>query len=362
MVFTLESKLDVQTDEAASTVTISVDWASPRIAYDLVTLVQKNFLEARYDRDVAVINESIAVLEEHAKSELARVDAQLAEYQRLLAERAASARPTFALAAPAPRVIAGAPRYTAPSTASLAIPDPDVTKSLEQTRYRIKALEETQQRTVDALKGQLLQAQLTLTPMHPTVIALQQHINALSQPSQELLDLRNQERALMAEIAPPRSLPVANVPPSPAAPLSVQSVQAGATAEVGDAGLPASAAALPTPNLEHDGPLQLAQSTLGSAIRAYEDAMGRIDQAKVELEITRAAYKHRYTVITPAEIPGKPKPSKAQAVGLGSVIGGALLGLLLATALDLLKGRVLEPWQVRRRLKLEVLGELDMPS
>ena len=66
MVFTLDKSLDVVTDDA--TVTITVEWQDPRIAYELVTLVQKNFLEARYDSDVAVINDSITVLEEHAKS------------------------------------------------------------------------------------------------------------------------------------------------------------------------------------------------------------------------------------------------------------------------------------------------------
>jgi uncharacterized protein involved in exopolysaccharide biosynthesis len=108
--------------------------------------------------------------------------------------------------------------------------------------------------------------------------------------------------------------------------------------------------------------LQLADSELTSAIRAYEDAMARIDAAKVELDITRTAYKHKYTVVTPAELPKKPKKATAQIVGIGSVFGAALLAILLAAALDIVGGLIFEPWQVRRRLKLDVLGEFDNPS
>ena len=42
-----------------------------------------------------------------------------------------------------------------------------------------------------------------------------------------------------------------------------------------------------------------------------------------------------------------------------SVIGAALLALLMAAGADLGSGRILEEWQVRRQLKLEVLGEFD---
>ena len=91
LVLSLEGRLTVEVEKDDATVDITVDWANPQIAYDLVTRVQKNFLELRYDSDVAAINDSVAVLEEHAKSELAVVDADLAEYQKILADRAASA-------------------------------------------------------------------------------------------------------------------------------------------------------------------------------------------------------------------------------------------------------------------------------
>jgi hypothetical protein len=116
------------------------------------------------------------------------------------------------------------------------------------------------------------------------------------------------------------------------------------------------------PSLDRDGPLQLAQTKLGSAIRAYEDVMNRIDAARVELDITRAAYKYKYTVVTPAELPKGPKKATARIVGMSSIIGAIVLALLLCAGLDLLKGSIIESWQIRRRLKLEIIGELDRPA
>jgi uncharacterized protein involved in exopolysaccharide biosynthesis len=355
MVFTLDKRLDVVTDDATATVTITVEWQDPRGAYDLVTLVQKNFLEARYDSDVAVINDSITVLEEHAKSALGHVDGELSDYQKVVAERVLKATVPPAPATPERLIVTGAPRNATTAAAPTPQPpDPELTKALEEKRAQIRALEEARQRTLETLRQQLVQAQLTLTPMHPTVIALQQKVETTSQPSPELTQLRGEERALMAEIAPPK------VPALQSA--SATSANAPPTVRMGLA--PGNTPPPPPPRSlqDRDGQLQLADSELTSAIRAYEDAMARIDAAKVELDITRTAYKHKYTVVTPAELPRKPKKATAQMVGTGSVFGAALLAILLAAALDLLTGFILEPWQVRRRLKLDVLGEFDNPS
>jgi uncharacterized protein involved in exopolysaccharide biosynthesis len=368
MVFTLERQLEVSTnvDEAKeSNLTIAVEWSNPRIAFDLVTLVQKNFLEARYDSEVAVINDSLAVLEDHAKTELDKVDIELGVYQKMVAERstAMSAAQAAAKATSRPQtVIAIGPRAASSgAAAAVFIPDPEVTKALEEKRMQIRALEDARQHTIASLRQQLVQAQLTLTPMHPSVIALQQQLDAVSQTPPELAQLRSEERSLMAQLVPPRVAPTPSS--APALPGFAPRPLATLGAHGADAG--AANAADPDPlffGMDRDGPLRLEESKLGSAIREYEDAMGRIDSARVELEITRAAYKYKYTVVTPAELPKGPKKATARTVAMGSVIGGLLLALLLAAGIDLARGSILESWQVRRRLKLQVLGELDRPA
>jgi uncharacterized protein involved in exopolysaccharide biosynthesis len=360
IVLTLEKKLEVTTDEPTSTVTIAVDWADPQIAYDLVTLVQKNFLEARYDSDVAVINESIDVLEEHAKNELAHVDAELAEYQKVLAARAATTGTTGQASVRAVAMSAG---RLPPNLASAPPVDPELAKTIEAKRIQIRTLEETHRQALEALRQQLAQAELTLTPMHPSVIALQQRVETLSVPSPELTQLKNEERALLAQIVSPKdetpptsaSAPTTTTAPVPATPRVAVAAETEARAFGAGVALPANA-------LDRDGPLQLAQSRLASAIRAYGDAVSRTDAARVELDITRTAYKHRYIVVTPAERPKKPKKATTQIIGLASVVGAALLAILLATLADFSTGAILESWQIRRRLKIDLLAELDMPG
>lgn len=154
----------------------------------------------------------------------------------------------------------------------------------------------------------------------------------------------------MARIAPPLAPTGATSAGSPpVAPLP---------SPVGPAPIPV----LPAPHQltpEEDPQTQLARSRLEGAIRRDQEAVTRIEAANMELEVARTAFKYRYTVVTPAEVAHGPKRPLAQIVGIASVIGAALLALLLAAGADLRSGRILEEWQVKRRLKLEVLGEFD---
>jgi uncharacterized protein involved in exopolysaccharide biosynthesis len=362
IVLSLEKRLEVTTDEPTSTVTIAVDWSDPRIAYDLVTLVQKNFLEARYDSDVAVINESIDVLEEHARNELAHVDNALAEYQKVLAQRAVTPGTAAQVRI---RALATSTSRTGAGVLSAPPVDPELAKALEAKRIQIRTLEEVHRQAVESLRQQLAQTELTLTPMHPSVIALRQRVETLSQPSPELTQLKSEERALMSQIVPPTVSPrEASTATSTSPAASATPPSRIAVANDVDVDTQALGAGVPLPAnaLDRDGPLQLAQSRLASAIRAYSDAVGRTDAARVELDITRTAYKHRYIVVTPAERPKKPKKATTQIIGVGSVVGATLLALLLATLADLSSGAILESWQIRRRLKIDLLAELDMPG
>jgi hypothetical protein len=109
-----------------------------------------------------------------------------------------------------------------------------------------------------------------------------------------------------------------------------------------------------------DGPTRLARSNLDAAIYKYQDALARIDDAKIKLDLDRATLKYRYRVKTPAEVPRAPKKPIATIIGVGSFFAAVLLAFLLAAAADLAGGRVIETWQVRRRLKLEVLGDSEV--
>jgi uncharacterized protein involved in exopolysaccharide biosynthesis len=368
MVGTLETKLSVKIGDDGI-IDVTVDWSNAQIAYDLATLVQTNFLAAKYDNAINEINESISILDDHAKTELANVDTALDNFAKVVDERVVA--PALAAAASAsasarppgapPRAYAAFPRSPGAAPAAMSV-DPEVAKALEEKRAQIKSLEESQQLQLTALRQQLSQDELTLTPMHPTIITLQQRIDALSQPSPELAHLRAEEQGLMAQIVPPRQAPA----PSPPAgrPGGGPAPSFAPASAAADAGAPEAAASTPLPYAGNapDGQVQLAQAKLDAAVRSYQDAVAKGDNARVELDLAHATFLHRYQVFSPAELPRKPKKATATLVGVASVFASILLALLIAAAADLGTGVVIEPWQVRRRLKLDVIGELDNPS
>jgi uncharacterized protein involved in exopolysaccharide biosynthesis len=348
---TLEKRMTVTTDE--STVTISIDWSDPQVAYDLVRLVQKNFVEARYDAQVAMIQDALGVLEDHAKAELEQVDSALAAYQEARESIDSTSAPSSTdPTVRRPATVQRAPSLSAaPPAPPVPAVDPDLTKALEEKRRQIRALEDSRQRTLDTLKQQLVQAQLTLTAMHPTVIALQQKIDSLSEPPPELANLKNEERELMNQIV--QSTPVPSTAPS-----SHPSPILGPTLDLRQT----TAQKMAAKSGQQDPSLAPLRSRLDSAISRYQNVMANIDSAKLELDITRAAFRYRYSEITPAEISRAPKKPIAFLVGVASVLGGVFLAMLGAAAADWRTGRILETWQIRRRLKLEVLAEFEPPS
>lgn len=350
VVGTLEKKLTVESD--ANSVTISVDWPEPNAAYTIVNLVQKNLVDARYDTEVAMIEDTIALLEDHGKDELDQLDSALSDLQAMQGPGGGKSAPSDAPAAPAadqPRagLAPVAPRRVAVAAAA---PDADLALALQEKRQQIKTFEDDRQRTLDGLKQQLMQAQLTLTAMHPTVVALQQKVDEFSQPSPELAHLKAEERAIVMQIAP-----IVDATPtsggSTAAPRPIVAANGVGTA------------AAQNPVIEREN-LSLAapRERLSRAIGRYQDVMARIDSAKLQLDISRAAYRYRYRVITPAEVSAAPKKPIAAIVGVVSVLAALLIALLAGAFADWSAGVILETWQVRRVLKLDVLSELDPPG
>jgi uncharacterized protein involved in exopolysaccharide biosynthesis len=349
---TLEQRLTVTT--TPPTLTISVDWQDPTMAYELVTLVQKNFIESRYDADVTAIEDAIRVLEDHIKSEGEQVDKDLAAYQASIDAQGGGAveppppPPSSGSAGPSPAAPspALAPRIARP-VASAGGSDVDLTKALEEKRRQIRVLQDSHDRELEALKQQLVQAQLTLAAAHPTVIALQQKIDTMSQPSPDLTVLKGEERALLAQIA-------------------LASLSSGTPSLPGIPGVAAAPARSPSAAAAAKFPLEdprtgAARARLEATMRRYQDVIARLDSARLELDITRTAYRYRYSVVTPAEVPRGPKKRTPQIIGIASLLAGALLALLAAAAVDFRSGRILETWQVRRLLGVEVVGELDPP-
>jgi hypothetical protein len=115
-------------------------------------------------------------------------------------------------------------------------------------------------------------------------------------------------------------------------------------------------------DLRDDPQTVVARQKLQAASVKYDELLSRIEAAKIELDVVRAAFKYQYTVVRPPEVArGPTKPN----VVLLFVLAVALAGLMVMlgpAALDVARGRVMEPWQIERSLKLRVLGEMALPQ
>ena len=90
----------------------------------------------------------------------------------------------------------------------------------------------------------------------------------------------------------------------------------------------------------------------------YQQVVERLNSAQLELDAARVAFKYRYSVIWPAEVPTKSVSPKAWKVfGLG-IPGALFLAMLAAVLIELRRATVLCRWQVERGLGLPVLAEL----
>ena len=360
-------KLTVVADE--SSITIALEWPDRDMAYEIVSFLQKNFLEARYDTSVNVITEAIRILEERAKPQAAEVDAALADLMKLEAERNQAA-----LRAPPPTSPGGQAYVPAPRAPSVPSPgaappraapvDAEVAEELQEVRRRIRAMKEDRERQVAEAQRQLVDARATLGPLHPTVVALNEKLAQLAEVPADLKALDTRERELVAQIAAGATA----VAPDPTAPAPSPPVLAPTTPAPPQYGSPAPSPTMaPLPALlrsltERDDPKTAhARQRLQNASTKYNEILSRIEAANIELAVTRAAFKYQYSVVRPPELARNPSKPNVPLVLLVTFALAALLTILVPGALDLQRGRLVEPWQVERALKLPVLGELSPP-
>jgi uncharacterized protein involved in exopolysaccharide biosynthesis len=330
----LESRMYVRPDEQG-TVTIGVDWPDPVSAVSLVQAAQQNFIEQRHEKEISMIGESISILEGHV------TQAQQQMQEALLALKAA--RPDIEVndgLRPAP---AAAPRkQVSPATqAEIA----SVRSTLTTKQRLISDLEQSRSQTLATLQTKLSDLTHKFGTAHPEVTSTEDRIRALQTDSPQLVSLRAEETALENRLAALGAEVdnVTNSQPFTDPSFTRQMLERLTRARSDSAASPQVA---------------YAQSRLKMATNDYEDYLDRLENAKIELETSRAAFKYRFTVVTPAEQPKKPfKPKIPLLIG-GGIFLGLMFGVFAATVLDFLSGRVVEKWQVQRQIGLPILATI----
>jgi uncharacterized protein involved in exopolysaccharide biosynthesis len=334
LVARLEKALRVDVTEG--TVTITVDWPEATAAFDLVQAASKNFLETRHATEIAMVRDALAILEGHAKTEKVKLDAALDQLQ--VDERAAAQRYFNSRRGADAR----AQRAATPPAAATRRTDSDMElarldATLASKRQAINELEEFRRRRLNELQAQLLQYQAMYADKHPAIVSLKQNIEMLSLPSPQLdalaADVKELEREIQSHGGEvPVQVP-AQVAGTAPAPLRDDFDER-----------------LPDPRAEY------ARNRVRLMFQNYAGILDRIDAARVEMDAAQAAFKYRYGVISPPQLPKRPlKPTPVRVIG-GSVLGGLLLGLLVCVAKDLRSQALLERWQVEHALGVPLIS------
>jgi uncharacterized protein involved in exopolysaccharide biosynthesis len=286
------------------TITIALEWGDPQQAYDVVSAALQNFLDARHIQEVTAVDEVIAVLKGHATALRAELEA---------AQEDARKRD---------------PRPARPVAVRQQGGELGRLQSLVESKQRaIQDVEEFRRRRLADLQTELDRARNTLSDQHPTLINLRNDIRALSRESPQLDGLREEERNARREYAERLAR---------------------------DASSPASSA--PSPAVRRSGAEE--DDSVRHARLQYEEMVSRVTTAEAERDAARAAFKYRYNVIWPPQLPREPvSPSPKKIFGVG-VLVSLMLAFAAAVAPDVLRGRVVERWQVEDGIDLPVIGDL----
>jgi uncharacterized protein involved in exopolysaccharide biosynthesis len=341
------------------TVTISLYWPNGEMAYRLVQEAQQAFLEARQVAETTAIAESINVLERYSGSLHEDVKRTMLELKRATAAAdATTARPRRRVTQPvvaSPLVATATPQPAPPSLEF----DPELVRlrtALTAKRQELGRIQQARQQQVVDLQNRLAQLKTVFTSNHPTVMGVQQNLDALRDNPQASL-LANEIEELQAEYdTQMRAVTEKQVKAFAAA--AAPTVPPPAPRELPVAPryvVEEPAPAVASPDMSQS---QFATLRLRSELNQLESVLARTDAARIELAVSQAAFKYRYTVIRPALVPKSPAFPRARLILATSIVAGFLLAIMLVVLKDFLSNRIFEAWQVERRLGLPVFGTL----
>jgi hypothetical protein len=333
LVAMIQSRMKVWVD--ATTVTVKLDWSHPDTARDIVDAAVKNFLDARYQSEVGVIPARLKIQE----SFVSQAHKDLENAALTLVQMQKAKDPDKKVNVFIPTLPQGVRNEPPPDA------DPALKAKLETVRGQIATLQDAKLRRVAELNQQLIEKRQTLAEGHPEIVALKQTIAATEQDPPQLASLRAQEKQILEEIA------------------AKQREQAAARA----ADRPAPRMAVPAPApVNEPKPLvdsatapknvQDAQVQFDTVSAKYQELVKNLQALQLEMQTAEAAYKNRYRVTHPAEVPAGPKrPVAIIAIAIG-ILATIASVLLVAALADRFSGIFFEPRDVRDRLGLPVFA------
>lgn len=345
------------------TVTIELYWPDPEMAYRLVERAQEAFLEARQVAETSAIEESIGILERYADDLNRNISKTLSEIDRTTVREVLGTAPAAPVVRRVQRPAATIDAATTalaslPQVEDVVAPDPELMRLRNEAsskRQELARLEEERSRQINEMQQRLATLRSVYTANHPSVQSTQQSLTALQYESPRIVTVRNQLEKLEAEYDEKsaqdadRLLQATISRPAPAAPAAAPAPRRTETVIVESTPVPVAPG-------RREQAQQFSTLRLRTELNQLQSILERTDSARIELAVSQAAFKYRYTVIKPAQEPRDPASPNLRLLAIGGLLIALVFGVGIGAAADLLSNRILEAWQVQRQLGLPLFG------
>lgn len=333
LVGTLEKRI-VATAEEGGVITVAVVWDDPGMALKLTQTALDNFIESRNVNEMAVVGESIALLEQ-----------RLGEAQKGMEEALSGAKavPRAPGRVTVPGESPRAPRAAAVETVELA----RLRGEVAAKRRAMDELVTFRDRKLAEMQAELAQQRAVYSENHPLVANLRRSIEALGADSPQLIEQRREVAELEARYVQRggSAATLEGLPIPRAAGGSASSSTSLLAAALGGS--------------SRDPGEEYARSRMAAAIVRYYSLADRLEAARIERDAARAGIKFRYIVVKPPLLPRQSQAASYKGLLiLAGVLAAPLIAVLAALGLELRRGRIVQKWQVERTLGLPVLAVL----
>jgi len=322
----LEKQMWVATGEG--TVTIGIHFPDRQLAFNLIESALDNFLEARHVEEISSIGDAIAILENRASIAKEALDESRRKLEDLRSARAVKLGKRVRRTVETPAVTSIDPKAS------------ELVVQVESRRRAIADLEEARRRRITELEGKLQEQKSLYSDSHPAVVDLKGSLDALrKESSPQVVALQKELVPLEAELKQ-RGL----LEDLPMKTRRTRDLAAGLDAE--DA------------REDEDPEIEYAKTQVRHAIARYNGLLDRIDAARLQEDSAQAAFKYRYSVIKPPQLPRGPIKPKPAMIVIAGIVAGFVLGVIAVALRDLTSRKVLEDWQVEHAIGVPLLGEI----
>ncbi|MBN2530550.1 MAG: hypothetical protein JXR76_29455 [Deltaproteobacteria bacterium] len=340
---------------------IVVEWEDPWVALELHKVVLNRFFEHRRVHELGEIRETIQLLEQKHKQGLEQLQA-IIEKNRILATEKAELeiqQEQNESNIGKPRSTFRTSRVRAPAGMSAEQKEEleRVSAELESVQNEIARARNDYNRRLDAEKDKLAKYQTQYGPQHPEIIKTTRYIELLSAQEAVPGALRKKEHTLETLIEKLQAAPADSEKTETTRRWNTRPRDTVVDIKEKDEGRSSS---------QKEIAALLFESELMTAeYNEAEDAVNRLktqlENTRLELDATEAAFAYRYRLTKPPVFPRRPSKPKGLRLMLAGVFLSIFLGISLSVFVDIRSGIILESWQIEKITNIPLLGEIEEP-